>query len=169
MRRLVRALFVWITVIALPLQAVAASTMLFCGPSHERMMSVPMLDASARLPGSLTQAHDGHDAHAEHAAHHASVAGHGDHHDHGRHDPAAAHHAALAGGGSGQGDDSTSPLHGMVSCSACAACCAAHALPAHVTVPEIVPAAQPVHAMPDVPVTSLPPDGLDRPPRTSLA
>ena len=39
MRRIVRAFLVWVMVIAMPVQGMAASAMLVCGPSHERSTS----------------------------------------------------------------------------------------------------------------------------------
>ena len=46
MSRAVRAFLVWIMAIAMPVQGMAASAMLFCGPSHERMMQSLVVGAS---------------------------------------------------------------------------------------------------------------------------
>jgi len=45
MQRVFRAFLVWVMVIAMPVQGMAASVMFFCGPSHERMMQGLMADA----------------------------------------------------------------------------------------------------------------------------
>lgn len=150
MNRVVRAVLVWVIVLAMPVQGMAASLMLFCGPSHARMVQGLRADAAA-VPA----------AQADGVAHHR--------HAH-AHDPAPtgqatpqpaapdAHHGHLA-----QAAD------GSVSCSACAACCAAMALPARLWVPEAVQVDHPVHTPLAAPVESQPPDGPDRPPRARLA
>lgn len=158
MSRAVRAFLVWVMAIAMPVQGMAASAMLFCGPSHERMMQRLVVDAPAMA--SHHGAGAGHDhaatdhgehRHAAHAAHADAVAP----------DPAAEADADGAGG--------MSPHHAQFNCSACAACCFMLALPASFALPEAVSPVHAVHPPPAAPVASHPPDGLDRPPRTVLA
>ena len=36
-----RSVLIWLMVLAMPVQGMAASTMVFCGPLHERMMLPP--------------------------------------------------------------------------------------------------------------------------------
>lgn len=155
MQRVFRAFLVWVMVIAMPVQGMAASVMLFCGPSHERMMQGLMADAPA-LASSLTTA-PGHDRMAaDHAVHeHASPEY-----------PVADEPAA---GADASGVNGLSKHHGKFTCSACAACCSALVLPASFVLP--VPSS-PEHLAPMSPVepvASHQPDGLDRPPRTVLA
>lgn len=135
MTRVVRALLVWVMVIAMPLQGLAASAMLLCGPGHDR----------AGLTHEV-QAHD-----------------HG--HGHGG-DPA---HAEVSADPDADSAEGRSPHHGQHTCSVCASCCAAFALPAAFVLPGVASLAQAVHASLDAPVASPPLDGLDRPPRTDLA
>lgn len=155
MHRVVRAFLVWVMVIAMPVQGMAASVMLFCGPSHERMMQGLMADGPG--VGSSRVAEAGH---ADSAA------------DHGLHAHAAPAHPGADNAGAGSDADgltSLSPHSGKFTCSACAACCSALALPAGFVLP---PPSSPEHLVPMSPVepvASHQPDGLDRPPRTVLA
>lgn len=155
MNRVVRAFLVWVMVIAMPVQGMAASAMLFCGPSHERMMRGLALGASASAPG-----------HAGDAAHEMVAM------DHGAHEPAVSGAPVArepAVGADSDGVGSLFPHHGKFSCSACAACCSAPALPASFELPEAVRAAHAIRSSPMAPVASHQPDGLDRPPRAILA
>lgn len=141
-------------VIAMPVQGMAASAMLFCGPSHERMMQGLVLEAPAAAPGHV--------------------------HDHAHGGPAAEHGVHLHSDSSGpnasqalqsadsDGTQGLVPHHGEVSCSACAACCSVLALPAQFALPEAPGPVHPVHRALVAPITSHQPDGLDRPPRTVL-
>ncbi len=56
MRPLLRTLLIWMVVLAFPLQGIAASTMLFCGPSHDRMQQAT--DHSAHQDASHHLSHD---------------------------------------------------------------------------------------------------------------
>lgn len=155
MNRVVRAVLVWVMVFTMPVQGMAASLMLFCGPSHERMMQGLVADASAARPAAAGEAAHDH-AHAGHAVqHHAS------------HDDAVASHSVV----DADGDDAGSLRghHGKVSCSACAACCSALALPASFSLPEAVRTSLPMQTSSSAPVASHQPDGPDRPPRAGRA
>jgi hypothetical protein len=156
MHRVVRALLVWVMVIAMPVQGMAASAMLFCGPSHERMMQGLVLDASASAP-----------SHAGDAMHQMAVMDHGGHHEHAGSGAPVASEPTVGADGDGMG--TLFPHHGKFSCSACAACCIALALPASFELPEAVRTAHALRSSPVAPVTSHQPDGLDRPPRAVLA
>ena len=155
MNRVVRAFLVWVMVIAMPVQGMAASAMLFCGPSHERMMQGLMVDGSG-MASSQAAAH----WHEDSAA------------DHGAHEHAAPEHPGTDSSGEATDTDGTTglfPHSGKFTCSACAACCSALALPASFVLP--VPSS-PEHLAPMSPVEPVAPhqpDGLDRPPRTVLA
>ena len=155
MSRVVRAFLVWVVVITLPLQGMAASLMLFCGPSHERAMHALVADAAAARP-----------AHVEHGEHHDVGAGHAAPH-HASHDHAVASQPAADVDADVVADHSGNQRvhHGKVSCSVCAACCSAVALPSSFSVPEALRAAHTMQTSPSVPVASRQPDGPDRPPR----
>lgn len=145
MHRLLRAVFVWVMVIAIPVQGMAASAMLFCGASHQRMAHAMLRDAS---PAAASHAAHGHD--------HAAM-GHGAH-------PAAAQAAAPADAG---GSADLSSFQGPSSCSACAACCLALALPASLLTLAPMSPDHPAWMAMVAAVVSHQPDGLDRPPRTA--
>ena len=161
MRRAVRAFFVWVMVVAMPLQGMAASAMGSCGPSHARIMQGLM--AGAPLAASLEAAEAGHGTFAsDHGAHQHATPAHpvGD-------EPCAGTHTgsrAAADGLSGQ-----VLHHGDFSCSACAACCPALALPASLVLPEPSGPEPLVQVAPIEPVASHQPDGPERPPRTIFA
>lgn len=146
MQRVRRVVLVWVMVFAMPLQGFAATVMLFCGPSHARMLQALTIDAPDQAAA--------HGAHAAQAAGHAVAQADAS---------ADCPHAAAAA------TADPSPPQGQVTCSACAACCAAFALPARPLMPEPAsPAPLPPLALVE-PVASHQPDGLDRPPRTVLA
>lgn len=157
MNRVVRAVLVWLMVIAMPVQGMAASTMLSCGPGHGRMMAGLAFDAQAARSSEAGEPMDGH-VHAHVDAHHAP-------HDHATQGDAAASHAAA----DADGADSLLPHHGSFGCSACAACCSVLALPTGYSLPEAPGPMHPVRMPLVEPVASHQPDGLDRPPRTVLA
>jgi hypothetical protein len=143
MPRVLKTFVLWLLVAALPMQGYAASSMAGCGPSHERMV------AAMVQPHSQSQSHAAHDGMSQHAsASEADVA------DAVLDDPGAEKFAEL----------------GQFKCSACAACCAAAALPAgdgSVTFPDHPPGT----LMPVIVarVATLALDGPERPPRIFLA
>jgi hypothetical protein len=156
MNRVVRAFLVWVMVFAMPVQGMAASAMLFCGPSHERMMQGLVLDAAASA-----QDHSGD------AAHEMAAMDHSDHHEHAGSGAPVASEPTVSADGDGMGG--LFPHHGKFSCSACAACCTALALPASFELPQAVRTAHALRSSLVAPVASHQPDGLDRPPRAVLA
>lgn len=142
-----RALLLWVMVLAMPAQGMAASLMLFCGPSHLRMVQGFAAAHPAAVPAHVHER--GHAAPAPASVHEAPVA-----------DSAS----AVVGGAADAGGFAAAP-HGDFSCSACAACCTVLAPPASFALPALP---GPAHAlMPAVGslVQSHHPDGLDRPPR----
>lgn len=162
MLRAVRAFLVWVMVIALPVQGMAASVMLFCGPSHERMVQAGAVDASAARAESTGGAGHEHAA-AGHAAHRHAT-------------PDQVVSSVFADVAADTGADTTADgagglvaPHGTFNCSACAACCSALALPATFSLPDAASPAHSFRAPPPVPVASHQPEGLDRPPRALAA
>lgn len=162
MFRAVRALLVWVMVIAMPVQGMSASVMLFCGPSHERTVQARGVDAPATR-ADTTGAGGHYHAAAAHAAHrHAAP------------DPSASSVLADAAADTGadaaaDGAGGLAAPHGKFNCSACAACCSALALPATFSPPDAASPAHSFRAPPPLPVASHQPEGLDRPPRALVA
>lgn len=159
MQRVVRTVLVWVLAIAMPLQGLAASAMLSCGPSHARMLQG--LVSAAPAPG-----HAAHGGQAAHAGRDAAAAVHGAHaHAHAD----SADSVAATAQADGDAGHHPSPHHGKHSCSACAACCTALALPARFALLEVTRAVHAVRTALDAPVVSHQPETLDRPPRPHLA
>lgn len=146
MRRLVRLAVFWLLAAALPLQGVAAATMISCAPVGHHGNAMPASphghDATVATvaPAPLDAATASHD-HASHAA-----LGHGDDRD------------ARSGAGGAAG-----------TCSACSFCCTGAAAPAHLLVfgPLDLPEFYPPFAARSV--AAFVGEGLERPPRTFLA
>ncbi|MCW5664090.1 MAG: hypothetical protein KIT35_09665 [Piscinibacter sp.] len=155
MSRVVRAFLVWVMVFAMPVQGMAASMMRFCGPGHVHMGQGAELDAAAP-PAWVGE--PGHEHAAAGHAMHAHTAAHDD--------DEASRPSAEAGM---DGAEGLLAPHGKFSCSACAACCTALALPASFSLPEAAGPALPRQAAASAPVVSHHPDGPDRPPRAVLA
>lgn len=146
-----RATFIWLVMLAIPLQGIAASAMLHCGPGHERQM----VQASA-------------------TDHHGSHRGLGSVH----HDPAEDHqpdHVETAAPDVASADDRQPAAQadqaqlGKFKCSACAQCCASVALLDRVSDPiRLEPVSiAPVIAADDYPQVAQ--TGPERPPRPFLA
>ena len=143
MRLSLRSLLIWLMVLAMPVQAVAAASMQHCGAAH-RLMQV----------GSTAAAPDGHDPVHESVPH--------QHADTGLDRETSAGDPSVEGlNPAALGDDYT--------CSACANCCSAVALPSSLVrlpAPSIEAHAA---ALPATDVVSFMSGGIDRPPRTFLA
>jgi hypothetical protein len=118
-----KLVLVWLLALALPLQALAAATMLHCGPSHGRMQA----QAGAR-----------HAHHAQASAHGHGATGHpGSAYSADSADPAKAAGANDTNGTSATDNPAGFADLGQFKCSACGACCFAAAMPAFVlTVPK---------------------------------
>lgn len=165
MRFLLRSLFVWMMVLALPLQGVAAAGMQACGSMHAPM-GPNAVAAEAQLHGPAVV--EGHRAPVmAHGDAHAIV--HGEAHSiaHGEADPIV-HGDAHAAAPTQFASDPGAPIAGH-QCGACAACCPAVALPSVPSLPAAPVAG--VAAIPASPAraTSFVPPGLERPPRAVLA
>jgi hypothetical protein len=146
MSSIVRTLVLCLLALALPLQGLAAATMLHCGPSHH-----------ARIV-SASAAHD-------HAAHGHGAARGAHSHDDRAADGSAAVDAANPQTPNYLGDSSLA----KAKCSACASCCSAVALPASIAeIPVVQQHASrfpPLSAQVEPVVT----DSPERPPRSFLA
>lgn len=146
MRLSLRSLLIWLMVLALPIQAVAAAGMQHCGAAH-RLMQVASMGAVAP---------DVHDPVHEATPH--------EHADFG-----TSLDAGMSAGDSSDQGVNTSALGDDFTCSACANCCSAVALPASLVrlpAPSIEDHAA---ALPAPEVVSFMPGGIERPPRTFLA
>lgn len=133
----------WLLLLALPLQGLAAASMIHCGPNHHRMLATATF-AHGEAPGHTTSA-----AHAH------------------------PHEMALAddhAGAKSSGAPSVQQLDKLMKfkCSACAACCMGAALPtAALTFEPFPPLMTPDSFVPTTHVGFVT-DGPDRPPRLSL-
>lgn len=146
MGSILRTVLLWAMAIALPVQSMAASAMLVCGPSHERM---------TQSVGS--EAHEAAHAIAHHHAA-ANPAGHA----------ADAHHAVDTDDTGADAFGTFTDL-GKYKCSACAACCSMLALPAGFA---LVGEPGLVNAIPGAPAAAAPSyltEGIERPPRALFA
>jgi hypothetical protein len=144
MRLSLRSLLIWLMVLAMPVQAVAAASMQHCGEAHRLMQ---MGSAAAAAPDGDDPPHD------------ATPHLHTD----------AGLDADLSVGDSADTIQGATPLGDDYTCSACANCCSAVALPASLVrlpAPSIEAHAA---ALPATPVVSFMSGGIDRPPRTFLA
>ena len=141
MQKLTRLFLMWLLVLALPVQGVAAASMLHCGP------------ARGNSPGAVAQG-QGHDharhAHAGHAADEALQA-------------QPADHAAAVD------DDLLVHDASQVGCSACASCCSATAIPAAPLVLAPSDPVHTVNRAIAFDVVAFLTGGPERPPRSSLA
>ena len=148
MALLIRALLIWLLVLAVPAQGAAAATMAFCGPNHHGG------DAAAQIQATTP---------AKHAHHDGVVASEHKH-------PQA---TAAADEDSSASADSVAPAKvshaSKHKCSACASCCSVGAIlssvlavPAPVFTPTVFSAVVPS-------VDWFAADGPDRPPRIVLA
>lgn len=146
MRLSLRSLLIWLMVLALPLQAVAAAGMQHCGATH-RLMQVASMGAVAP---------DHHDAVHEATPH--EHAGSGTRLDVG----------LSAGDASDQGPNANA-LGDDFTCSACANCCSALALPASLVRLPAPPIEDHAAALPTPEAVSFMPGGIERPPRSFLA
>lgn len=139
---LIRRSLWWLVVLALPMQAMAGTIGLHCAGMHGRMAGVPTASAPHR-----------HEAGAQTAAHdHRAAAS----------DAASVHHQTGAATAHADPDDHAA----RGSCSACAACCAALALPAAMQDWPAADFGQAVPGVASVERLTFLTSGPDRPPRT---
>ena len=145
---LIRALLIWLLVLAVPAQGASAATMAFCGPNHHGGGAAAQVRAAA--PGNH--------------AHHGFSAPTDDEH------PQVASQADEDASTSATSVASAKVSHASKhKCSACASCCSVGAIlssvlavPAPVFTPTVFSAVVPS-------VDTLAADGPDRPPRLVLA
>lgn len=154
MSRLLRIVCLWLVAVALPVQGLAAATMIHCGPAHARST-----DAAAG---------EGTHVHADSARHVHGTASH----NHGGDRTTAKQPAAEAGVHAGaEGAKSVGDLHELAKskCASCVSCCSATALPSAVPFldsPSLAESLVPV--LPESVAVFLT-DGPERPPRFFLA
>lgn len=181
MRSFWRVLLVWLTVLAIPVQGVAAAAMTHC---HNA--TVPMHQHGAHIGHGQPDEHDRsgghpHEGHHDHRHHHAmNGVGPAEPHAH----PATVAETAApammaddtwpAGTEAAREAPAASAHAGKVAgidkkCSACAACCAAAALPTHVAELPLLDLASTPMSLIDVALVSFIASGPERPPRTHLA
>ncbi len=142
---LIRTLLIWLLMLAIPAQGVAAATMAFCGPAHHRGWAAATVDRVATPPHSHGD-YGAASAH-EHAVVQAST-------------PALEEH-----GGPAKGKVNSSDQH---KCNVCGACCSAGAL---MSALPVLLAADATSASFSFVVATFDPfaaDGPDRPPRNLL-
>ncbi len=163
----IRTLLIWLLVLALPAQGVAAATMAFCGPNHH---------------GAGPAAHSPR-ANAEHAHHGSAAQENRMHHGVSHDEHHGAHHVVHAGAhhvGAAQADEGASSVQltkapanlkqaDSQKCSACASCCSAAAFPT--SAPSVVTPdfSATVFAIVEPSVDPFATAGPDRPPRIFLA
>jgi len=141
MNRLLKMIMLWLLMVALPVQGIAAATMISCGPDHKAAVSAPA-------------AADHHHGAANVLAHHHEKAD----------SPASVQHQQLATG------DHAGAVHKTSACSACSACCVGAVIlptilnwdPAPVEFELSLP-------LPAFSLLSHIPAGLERPPRSYSA
>ena len=149
MSRIQRIIIALVLAFALPLQGVAAATMVACGPSHHRMDGASQVHSHFDHDGQPEAQTDDHD-HSSLHSHEQSLIGeqvHPDHH--------AAHHDL----------DKASKYK----CSACASCCAAAAIPSQLLTLESVSLPEFFAPLELSGIAAFLTEGLERPPRSILA
>lgn len=140
-----RLLVVCVLVIAMPLQGVAAGSMLLCGLPA----GAPLVQPSASGASAVAASHAGGDHGTAHT-HHRAVSHTDSHHTDGHHND--------------HNSNSNSDTRGHT-CSVCATCCLGQALPStalDLAAPEPV---QSFASAPRLTLSSIVVDGLERPPR----
>ena len=159
MGQLLRTVLIWLVVLAVPAQGMAAATMLHCGPGHHGALTAqahgPMLPVD---PQAAHAAH-GHASHSALEANAASETGQG------ARSPDAVEAA--------QADKATDPVKvagtTYQKCSACASCCAGLAFPSTSVMPPTLDLACEVTALAPPLAASAVIDGPERPPRVLRA
>ena len=136
---LIRMLLIWLLVLAVPAQGLAAATMAFCGPNHHGGGAA----ATAQSAGSGEPAH--HDMAAPAA--------------HGEPGPVLLQ-ASTESGHHGQGSKK---------CSACASCCSIGAMLSPALAVPVAMVAPTVFSVVVATIDPFAADGPDRPPRIRLA
>lgn len=196
MSTVLRALLIWLAVIAIPTQGITAATMVHCGPGKQGTVTMAGSMPShagheglraAEESGPSVPAHAAHQAapHA-HAAHDPTAHGPAAHvpaaheameHEHAAHgmapnDVAATAHTLHASvqGPTGETDADGAAQAGLTKCSACAASCGiAVGLPPAIATVSVVAADEAQAEQPAALARGFLTDGPERPPRSLLA
>jgi len=143
MRRFIWPSLIWLLALALPIQGLAAATMVNCSIGHEHHDTAPAASGAAGHGVAPYHAHGAGLTHQMHA------------------------HATDSGDQHAANDDGAPILH---KCSACAACCMGLALPsAGSSAPELPLAAAVALPTPAVHAVAFLTGGPDRPPRALSA
>ena len=143
MKRISKALLVWLVMLALPAQGFAAATMLFCGPMHERMSAAAGVEGPVHHhSGAINSDHD----------HQAATTG----------EAVEVRHGVASD--LGKSDDLS-----KFSCSACATCCVGAALVASATTFPLRNQAHERIFSASFPQAGFVTGGPHRPPRSFLA
>jgi hypothetical protein len=151
-----RTAVVWLLLLALPVQGVAAATMLYCGPAQgareaEAVVQRPHAD------NAPTVAHQAQPGHHDHSTH--------------QHAAATAHEEPKAISDQGPSQPSSPGSLEQTAdgkCSVCATCCNAAAVSPALVLPPRSDDPAPVHAVPESQISFLT-EGPLRPPRPFLA
>ena len=159
MLKTLRTFLIWLLMLAIPAQGVAAATMLYCGPVHQPAGAAAMQHAGhaiATVAAAVvhsaspdTHTHQGHDmsGHVDHAVQDADASG-------------ATAQAAVAG---------VPDLSQNVKCSVCATCCSPAGMTSSVMpIPSLPASSAPLLLAPAL-VFDFITDGPQRPPRSFLA
>ena len=146
---LIRTLLVWLLMLAVPAQAVAAATMAFCGPGHHGGGS-----SRGHAQTAASPEHTHHEGGAHNAGSASGVTAEPD-------ELGAAAHADSASPNGAHADKQK--------CSVCAACCSLSAIPSMALAVPVAAFIPPVFSTIVPAVNAVAADGPDRPPRMVLA
>jgi hypothetical protein len=147
MRVILRSILTWALAFALPMQGVAAHSMMFCGPGHH----------GAGAAAQVHEAHQAREAHDQHA--------HQDHHEVAL--PRLAAEEAVTASSDPTGVEAHAAAQSK--CSVCAACCMGTALIQSAVAMPVVRVASIYPAAAFEPYLNLASGALERPPRHLLA
>jgi len=157
MGQLLRTVLIWLLALAVPVQGMAAATMLHCGPGHQGAQTA---QGKVQLPDVLQALPGGSEVHG-HELGHAS-------------DPGTVsdirQNATLPDtADTAQTDNAADAAKAVKTasqkCSACAACCGALALPGSAAMPPMIDAARETTALALPIAARVVVDGPERPPR----
>ena len=151
MSLLTKTLCAWLLLLAVPLQGYAASTMLFCGPSHHNSAS-RMSPSAAGLNTKSPLKHDHGAAKHDHASH-----------VHGQGKSTSDHATAVSPQQLASTQVADKHLPGK--CSMCASCCGGAAMISTFTLPSLEPVSSVVEPLPLPLLVGIAAPGLERPPR----
>lgn len=158
MGKLFKSMFIWLVVVAVPAQGMAAVTMLHCGPSQHVAQAV---QRQVQALPDVAQAAPGEQAAHGYASHHAP--------DTSTASETGRNVISADASGVAQPGEVTDPVKIAKStqqkCSACASCCAGVALPSKAIMPPTLDPAREVTVSSPYWASSVVIDGPERPPR----